>query len=234
MNGRVKLLIAGAAGLAIGGAVGYSVAYKRLEQLFANRLDDEIAFAKEFYSGIHKLGDLETPEKAVEKLIPEEEAAALRARQVLETYRRGTPEDMDRLKDSRIKGPYHPDIPPARAFDAKPTPTDLGEMRPAFDATKPYRIGAGDFAGGDEYPQFTYTWYKGDEVLAGEEDEKIENVDQVVGVWNMTQFGVDTADAKTLYIRNELRREEYEIVLSEGRYDVEVLGHTFDPPEQQE
>ncbi len=44
----------------------------------------------------------------------------------------------------------------------------------------------------------------------------------------MTQFGVGSEDKNTLYIRNETYRMEYEVVRSPGRFDVEVLGHTFD------
>lgn len=218
-----KLAAAGIISAAGGGVIGYVVAAKRLEKIWAQRVQDEVAFAKDFYKKVYKVGDFETPESATETLGLE--LPVDRARQALTIYQRGTPEDMAALKGTIVKPvTYHPDVPPSNAFDAV-TPQDLGEATLPFDSSKPYAISPGDFAGGgEEYLQLTYTWYMGDGVLAGEDDEKIENVDDVVGLRNLVFEGPDP-----IYIRNETRMTEYEIVASTGRYDVEVLGHSFDP-----
>ena len=230
-----KLGAAAIAAAGGGGLIGYYVAYKKLTREFRNSLDAELRSAEDYYKRLYKVGDFETPEQAAAVLLsPEklEQAEKLqdRATKALQIYS-PDPAGLEEIKNSRQRPQYHKDVAPGtRSVWDSPTPTDPGAETPAHDRNKPYRISASDFEAGEDYVQHTYTWYEGDHVLGAENDERIENPDEVVGLHNLTQFGVDADDDNTLYIRNELRMEEYEIVKSTGRYDVEVMGLVFDDP----
>lgn len=75
------------------------------------------------------------------------------------------------------------------------------------------------------YTQATLTYYQGDDILTDELDVPIYGHSALTG--NM-QFGHGSGDPNVVYIRNEEREDEYEILRHYGRYEVEVLGHEID------
>ena len=69
--------------------------------------------------------------------------------------------------------------------------------------------------------QTTYTYYAADDVLVDERDVPVYDKDAVVGLlW----FGHGSGDPSIVYIRNEAKEMEFEVVLDEGAYQVVVLG----------
>jgi hypothetical protein len=79
------------------------------------------------------------------------------------------------------------------------------------------------FDDGKHYTQSTLTYYKGDDVLTDEHDVPIYNYKQIVGPENLI-FGRGSGDENIVFIRNDHLEAEYEIILDQGFYEVEVLG----------
>jgi hypothetical protein len=77
------------------------------------------------------------------------------------------------------------------------------------------------FADEKDYTQITLTYYAGDDILTDEDDKPIYNHRSIVGDM---KFGHGSGDPNVFYVRNDKNRAEYEILLHEGLYSVEVLG----------
>lgn len=87
----------------------------------------------------------------------------------------------------------------------------------------PYVIHVDEYMGDEMgFTQRTYTFYETDEVLVDEADHPIYNRSEVVGE---IKFGHGSNDQNVVYIRNETLKTEYEILRSEGSYEVEVMGY---------
>lgn len=71
------------------------------------------------------------------------------------------------------------------------------------------------------YAQSTLTYYSGDDILVDEDDTPIYNHADVTGP---LLFGHGSGDSNVVYIRNDKRKAEYEILRDPGLYSVEVLG----------
>jgi hypothetical protein len=74
------------------------------------------------------------------------------------------------------------------------------------------------------YTQSTLTYYMDDDVLADEHDSAIDDQDDTVGVKNLDMFGHGSGDPNVVYVRNDIREIDYEIVRSNGSYAEEVHG----------
>ena len=58
--------------------------------------------------------------------------------------------------------------------------------------------------------------YYADQILAGEDDEKVEDVDNVVGLESLTHFGEFEDDS--VFVRNDRLKCDYEILLDQRTY----------------
>lgn len=86
----------------------------------------------------------------------------------------------------------------------------------------PYILHKDEFyADEKEYSQITLTYYAGDNILVDEDDTPVYNHERVVGPM---RFGHGSADPNVFYVRNDVRKAEYEILRDSGLYSVEVLG----------
>ena len=95
--------------------------------------------------------------------------------------------------------------------------------------TQPYIIHQDEFAQNEtEYSQVTYTYYAADNVLTDEDEEKIRNPDQFVGVKNLQNFGHGADDYHVLYIRNERLEIDFEVCLLAASYAETVQGTSSD------
>ena len=220
---RIKpaLIVAGVAGalmgLGTGFFIGWRVANAKLQAKYDARLEEEIHEAKAFYARLNKV-NMETPEKAVQQLRPELVDAA----EALLEYQ-GTPQD-----DPEPPTPATiVEVEVNNVFDTKVTDTwdqEAEEELRKANPGKPYIISEGEYAESEGFAQSTLTYYAGDETLADERDQHIPNIDQTVGLENLRRFGHGTGDARTVFIRNERLRLDFEVLLSDGKYAHEVLG----------
>ena len=85
---------------------------------------------------------------------------------------------------------------------------------------EPYVITPDEFVDGEEYEKITLIYYA-DNVLADEDDDLVNNVEDIIGD-ALSHFGEYEEDA--VYVRNEQLRAEYEI-LKDLRTYAEVCGY---------
>lgn len=84
---------------------------------------------------------------------------------------------------------------------------------------KPYVIPFEEFCeGGYTNDKTTLTYYETDDVLVDEGEELIDNVEEMVGVANLSRFGEESGDPNVVYVRNASLWNDYEIVKVEGRF----------------
>lgn len=87
---------------------------------------------------------------------------------------------------------------------------------------EPYVIHKDEFFNNElDYTQSTFTYYEGDNMLVDEDMTPIYNMPVVVGE---LKFGHGSDQEHVVYIRNDARRSEYEVVRDTGFYAREVLG----------
>lgn len=87
---------------------------------------------------------------------------------------------------------------------------------------EPYVIHRDEFFNEEiDYAQSTFTYYAGDSILVDESDTPVFNHLQITG---QLLFGHGSGDKNVVYIRNDKRRAEYEIVFDPSLYSVEILG----------
>ena len=67
-----------------------------------------------------------------------------------------------------------------------------------------------------DYPTITLTYYAEDDVLADEQDNILDDIEQLVGVDFREHFGEYEDDS--VFVRNEERRTDYEILADERNY----------------
>ena len=81
--------------------------------------------------------------------------------------------------------------------------------------TKPYVIPPEQFGDDENYDQISLTYYA-DGVLADENDEVIDDVEETVGIESLNHFGEYEDDS--VFVRNDTRKCDYEIFLDQRTY----------------
>ena len=84
---------------------------------------------------------------------------------------------------------------------------------------KPYVISPEEFGEFEEYEKISLSYYA-DQVLADENDELIEDVEDIVGMESLTHFGEYEDDS--VFVRNDRLKCDYEILMDQRTYS-EVL-----------
>ena len=85
------------------------------------------------------------------------------------------------------------------------------------DMEKPYVISPDEYCEMDDYDLYSYTYYA-DKVLADENNEPIEDVDQRIGLESLNHFGEYGDDS--VYVRNDELKADYEILLDNEKYEI--------------
>lgn len=88
--------------------------------------------------------------------------------------------------------------------------------------SKPYVITPEEFGENSDYECYSLTYYDADEILADEDDELIEDVDNTVGLDSLERFGEHEDDS--VFVRNDAMKRDYEILLDRRSYS-EVTGN---------
>lgn len=89
----------------------------------------------------------------------------------------------------------------------------------------PYVISHDEFMENSyEHEQNTITYYAGDQILADEREQMIEEVEATVGVQNLGLFGHGSRDTSVVYIRNERLEIDFAVALNQGTFAEEVMG----------
>ena len=221
MDKRVIFAVAGSSvvSLAVGSIAGYFFAKRQLTEEFEEQLTEEVSATKDFYSRMHKK-DFATPAEAARALIPEEpsEETLRRVLTGLKYTADGTPAHI-----AAIRGDV--DLEPASIFDGTETEFDLDAEVAARTSEAPYILLRDEFMNNErDFTQDTLTYFRADKVLIDAADQPVPDVDDLVGEGNLLRFGYLSGDQRVLYVRNEQKELEFEILLSDRAYTEEVLG----------
>lgn len=213
MNNETIIKVAiGAGGLAVGGAAGYYVAVKRLEQKYAAVTEAEIESVREMYKRRNKVAEYETVEQAAAKLVQDETppTAPIENNAQYEAVRK----EYEQVLEEQG---YKPEPITRNVFDTpEPDPSEL------VDPDKPYEITTAIFMEDDMPDKVTLTYYSTDDVLVDEREQPITDVDELIG-----EDHLNLLDEKNnvVYVRNETINTDFEILLQIGAYSVLVLGN---------
>lgn len=96
------------------------------------------------------------------------------------------------------------------------------------DTTRPYIISADEFSGAaDAYFKISLKWFQGDAipVMTDSDDKPIPSYEEITGPIGYRSFGGPSEDDNIVYIRNEQRMSDFEVVRSFGSYAEEVLNY---------
>lgn len=213
-----------ALGAGIAGFFAYKWAEKKVTLHYEELITEEIEQARTFYSRLNKEGSFETPEAAVAALAPEKAADALISYSGTQKVPYNKPGEI--VVTTPVEDP-RPDVRNVFADRGDPRDWDyVAEQRYREENPGvPYVISSEEFEENpDHHEQITLTYFAGDEILADETDKVVEDIDQTVNVSSLSRFGEGSQDNKVVYVRNERISADFEILLSEGAYSVEVLG----------
>jgi hypothetical protein len=237
-NNPTSLFVVGVVCLAAGGAGGYFIAKSTLRKFYEDLASEEIAQAKEFYAGFHKVDEDGGP--ITPQAILQERHGAEAAAEAVNRYRGTAAETPTRSEEDLIAeaayeqgSPHDDEVDEAQMAKLEESARSVWDG-PVFDydeevakrtPTKPYLITHDEyFAAEKEYDTQSLTYYDADDTLADEKDQPIREIDQVIGEENLVRFGVASQDPNIVYVRNDRLETDYEISRSGGSYLEEVLG----------
>jgi hypothetical protein len=207
----------GAVALVGASFAAYKVAVKRTTATYEDILEQELALSKKFYSTLYKKDEMATPEQALSELHPDEEGLETMqaAVQAIHMYKGEDVHDISEFEEVNV-------------FTNTPELDDnfdLQEEKAIRDRSRPYVIAKGEFLETfDNFEQLNLTYYSGDSTLADDKDQPIPNVGEVVGDDNIQRFGHGSGDPSVVYVRNEAKEMDFEVLWSPGKYAHEVLG----------
>ncbi len=231
-------ILAGVAviGLATGGFVGYRIASRKMTTKYEAIIADEVKQAKEHYAKVYKKDQFESPAAAVELLIPVEEQKSLLVKDAEAAQRRYSGrrldeeigQDIEEIEDEERDIDVRVSIT-KNVFENRQRVEDDGWDQQAEEASRsedfPYIIHVDEFTNDTaQYEQVSVTYYEGDETLADEQDKIIDDMDGAIGGKQLLRWGHGSGDNNVVYIRNNKRGLDFEILRSEGKYGVEVMG----------
>jgi tetrahydromethanopterin S-methyltransferase subunit G len=238
LNGTTKgqqvAILAGTAvvGALAGGGLTYILLKKRLEMKYERIVKQEIQDAKEFYRRLNKTdenGENLSPEEVLEDLHGKEATEALRS------YQGVTPEENQEDPEAEIET-VAPSADAAQTavqnifvnsapIDDSGWNYDVENAIRAEHPDQPYIIHHDEFFENEkEYEQTTLTFYEGDDTLADDKEAVVPDSDSTVGDDNLMRFGHGSKDENVVYVRNDRLELDFEIIRSDGKYSVEVLG----------
>lgn len=87
--------------------------------------------------------------------------------------------------------------------------------------SKPYVIPPEQFGDNEDYDQISLTYYA-DQVLADENDEMIEDVEETIGFESLTHFGEYEDDS--VFVRNDDKKCDYEVLMDQRLYSNVIQG----------
>ena len=89
----------------------------------------------------------------------------------------------------------------------------------------PYQIDGDEFVTGcPNYEKIYLTYYIEDEVFADRNEEIVDNIETLLGYCPDTFYDLGASGDSVIYIRNDARLEDYEIMKVNLSYAKEVLG----------
>lgn len=108
------------------------------------------------------------------------------------------------------------------------TENEDANVMPAPDPNRPYVITVDQFMTETQYDdnKFNFTYFEADDQMMDEREKLINNIDEIVGHDNLQRFGLGSRDRNALYVRNDQRKADFEILRDKRSYQEVVLGIT--------
>ena len=235
------------AGLVVGGVAGYLVANHRNKSKYLRLAEEEIQSVKDVFT---KRLETEFERPAFDGPVvemPEEvnyrpddvEDADIDVPEEVNVRRQhlfdpaNTPEEpytvqgsSDRFATVRYSS-SDPTVVEEETEAVDPPSTDVR------DRNSPYLISVDEFM--DDLPEegwsrISITYFEGDDILCDEREVVIPQVENVVGVASLTQFGVQSNDENIVYVRNERLMSDFEVTKDERKF-MEVVYNLKQPKE---
>lgn len=175
----------------LGAAVGSVVTWQYTKKKYEQIAQEEIDSVKEIFSRRESAAD-------VEIVTPEPQTAKV-----------GKPEEKPDITEyaARLEREGYTNYSNVSAGEKK-------EEQEAMEM-KPYVISPDEFGEFEDYERISLSYYA-DQILADEDDEKVEDVDNVVGLESLTHFGEFEDDS--VFVRNDRLKCDYEILLDQRTY----------------
>lgn len=200
---KVKNVIIFTAGAAIGSLATWKLIKDKYEQL----AQEEIDSVKEAFS--HKESDKSISEKESAELDKHADAAM----------------KADRAKEK-------PDIAEYASRLHSEGYTNYSDISKKTGKTeekeqledKPYVISPEEFGEFEDYAQIELTYYA-NQILADDDDEIIEDVDDIVGMDSLSHFGEYEDDS--VFVRNDRLKCDYQILLDHRKYSDVVQNRPY-------
>lgn len=234
-----------AAGAAAGAFVGFKVAYKKAELKYQEIAQEEIEGAREHYRAKERALDNVQGKPELEDIIRDRGYSTDTQPPMAVTPPEAVVEAAAEIAETGSSDP-RPPVPveprEQNVFQQKPpNPEELGEPEPQVvdewdieaerarrSSRRAYVIHRTEVAEEEDYDTMTYTYYEEDDVLCNEEDEVIpkDERDDMIGEANLNKFGHGSDDPSIVYIRNDKREIQFEVIRSPNSYAEEVHGFT--------
>ena len=175
----------------LGAAVGSVATWQYVKKKYEQIAQEEIDSVKEIFSRRESATD-------VEIVTPEPQTAKV-----------GKPEEKPDITEyaARLEREGYTNYSNVSAGEKK-------EEQEAMEM-KPYVISPEEFGEFEDYERISLSYYA-DQILADEDDEKVEDVDNVVGLESLAHFGEYEDDS--VFVRNDRLKCDYEILLDQRTY----------------
>jgi hypothetical protein len=207
LPGKMTLVVGG---VLVGVAVGYYFARKQLAAKYNQMAEDEIAEMRAHYLAKEVASD---EKKTLDELM-------------IEHGYKAKLEGPDETTYVKIE----PEVEPAEEPEEKNVFVnednwDYESELQNRTGDVPYVIHRDEFIQNEnDWQQVTFTYFEGDDVLAGDSNTPIDDQDAMIGLGNLAKFGHGSGDPNIVYIRNVELELEIEVVHSDGEYTEEIHG----------
>ena len=233
---QVGLLVVGASAASAG--LSHILTKKSLETKYARMAQEDIDTMKQHYKLLYKDGE-KSPYSEVVEEESEEDTDVVTMNEIVETleYDNVQYDDISETTtevEVEIEVEETPTDEPwpfekTNVFQHSSTygqeDFDYEEEVKKRTPDAPYIITKDEFMNNEtSFQQITVTYFNGDDVLADDKDQMINDKERTVGETNLDKMGYGSDDPNVLYVRNDRMEIEFEILNSDGKYSEEVCG----------
>lgn len=186
-----------------GVVIGAVATYILVKDRFDKKTEEEIESVREYYKQ-----KLQSTRKEDKKDIPKPEEKTKKKEQDFMEYAK--------MVDESGYTNYS---------DISTTPKEEEKKEEHVDVEKPYVISPDEFGEFDDYETISLTFYA-DKVLTDSEDCPVDDIDEIVGLESLEHFGEYEDDS--VFVRNDMRKSDYEILADSRRYaDIVTQGYRY-------
>ena len=252
-----KATITNIATFAVGLGVGYAVGYILTKKKWQKIANEDIESVREQYRLTRQPGDREAADKVYEELNSKPSDVDVQiVHEKIKQLAYVIPETIESSDDDQVEASLSKDLAEQMDEDDEEetsdftiegqAPEEFFRQHNIFDATididaealaerdgdKPYVITYEEFQTDEEnYDKITLTYYEEDDVLTSADDDSIiPDHEWTVGQHNLHRFGMGSGSRNSVYVRNDQREADFEVVLNKSSYAEVVQGVKFKEP----